>query len=611
MKPTKQVDVNATLILAGSFHFLCCVARACVLPFLTLYFRRLGLGPAMTGAIMAAKHLITLLWSPLASVLTEHYDKRRLAIVVSLVGSAVVALLFPFVPAVDHDALVGHCNATAASPGASPGVSPGASPGASPTVVPWHKPLFGALVAGVSPASTQTSGGARSNASFEGQPWRNTTLDEMASASDHFVAANGSRPEVSAGGGPVLTSRPAMSKRSLALPDPSEGWRRSGEEEQEEEEQQEQQEDLGFLGSLKAMDVQHQLFFLLLMAVSAWELLSAPLAWAVDDGLHDYLDSVDASDRHGNAPTWGLLGAACGAGGAGLLVSRLPCFLAVGDHVTRGAAHFFCYAGLVAPALLVAPAFLPLLHLSRKRTQANGLLRALRLVRGHPGALLCAVTALLAGAAAASLENFLLWAMEDAGAGAHHMGLSLAAGSLSQAAFPHLAGLRVKPPVPWRALLAGAGGVALQCLYYSFLWGPWAALPAQLLSCLSTGALGWAVRVQSEDVGAGGAERSVRRVYGWLCAGLGAVLGSLAGGVVAERFGVGWLLRGVAGGVAVWCVCLPPLQWRTPQQRSINYSRLLAADASDASDSEQEGDWLDHALEVDKRRHNHRRRTNL
>ncbi|KAJ3601749.1 hypothetical protein NHX12_032716 [Muraenolepis orangiensis] len=590
MKRTQQVDIKATLVLAGSFHFLCCLARACVLPFLTLYFRRLGLGPAMTGAIMAAKHLITLLWSPLASMLTKHYDKRRLVVILSLVGSAVVALLLPFIPAVDKVALVSHCNATAATVSFDPTVTPA---------------LFSAFRAEVSNAQTGVLSG---NASFERQPSPNRTFEEISGAGDDRVPANGSQLEGPTSNGTFLKSPlAAKNKRSLEFPNPGKGRGMAAEEE----------EDLGFLGSLKAMDVRHQLFFLLLIGVSVWELFSTPLDWVVDDGLYDYLDSVDASDRHGHTRTWGLLGAACGAGGAGLLVSRLPCFLALGGHVTRNAVHFLCYVGLTVPTLLAASALLPLLHLNKKQGPANGLFKALRLVKGHPRALLCAATALMAGAVSASLENFLLWAMEDAGAGELHMGVSLAAGSLSQAAFPYLVSLRFKATVPWRVLLVGAGGLALQCLYYSFLWGPWAALPAQLLDCLSTGALWWAVRVQCEDVATGGAERSVRRTYDWLCAGLGASLGSLAGGFVVQHFGVVWLLRGVAGCMAVWCVCLPLLQWRTPHQRRINYSRLLAADTSETSDSgsEQERDWLERALEDEKRHkninNNYSRRMNL
>ncbi|XP_035848358.1 uncharacterized protein LOC118493235 [Sander lucioperca] len=76
MKRNKQIDVKRALALAGTFNFLCCCARACLLPFLTLYFRQLGLTPTMTGIVMGTKHLILLVWSPAASQLSKHYDKR-------------------------------------------------------------------------------------------------------------------------------------------------------------------------------------------------------------------------------------------------------------------------------------------------------------------------------------------------------------------------------------------------------------------------------------------------------------------------------------------------------------------------------------------------------
>ncbi|CAL8286317.1 unnamed protein product [Boreogadus saida] len=558
MKPPQQVDIQAALLLSSSFHFLCSVGRGCLLPFLTLYLRRLGLSAAATGGVMATRHLTTLLWSPLAGALTRRYDKRRLAAAISLVGSATVALLIPFIPPLDARALGGRCNATAASIGSSP--------------------LSSSSVGGV-PPSALPAAGPLSNAPSEGQLAANGTLGGAGSGNKSVV--NGPRAERGAPG-------PARSHRSLDVPEPSGGWRGVGGE-----------EDGGFLSGLKGVVARQQLLLLLLMGVVAWELLAAPLAWAVEDGLHDYLDAVDAADRHSNAPTWGRLGVALGAGGAGILVSRLPCFL-LGDHVTRGATHFFLYAALAVPTLMVGSALLPLLHLDRKRARRGGLMRALRLVGSRPGGPLCAAVALLAAAGGAALEDFLLWAMEDAGAGELHMGVGVSLGSLSEAAFPLLLGLCSRSPGPWGPLMAGAGALALTCLYCSFLWGPWAALPAQLLRGLGAGTLWWGVGAQAEEVGAGGAGLGVRRVYSWLCAGMGGVLGSLGAGFVAERWGVRWLLRGVGLGVATCCVLLPLLRWRTPQQRRINYSRLLAADDSEdsGSEEEQETDWLDRALEA-------------
>uniref|UniRef100_A0A3Q3GD78 Major facilitator superfamily domain containing 6 like n=1 Tax=Labrus bergylta TaxID=56723 RepID=A0A3Q3GD78_9LABR len=193
--------------------------------------------------------------------------------------------------------------------------------------------------------------------------------------------------------------------------------------------------------------------------------------------------------------------------------------------------------------------------------------------------------------------------MQDHGSNKLHMALSVALALLSQAAFPLLASRISKVLASGRVLTVGAATLGLQCFYYSFLWAPWAALPAQAFSCFSAGAVWWAVRAQCEDLATPGSERSVSRIYSALCLHLGSGLGSFGGGLVAQRFGLTWLFRGVALCLTVWCVCLPLLQWKTPRQRRINYSRLLAADASEGSDSEseQERDWLDEAMETDRR----------
>lgn len=363
-----------------------------------------------------------------------------------------------------------------------------------------------------------------------------------------------------------------------------------------------------FLSSLKMMDAQHQLFFLILIVVSLWEFASAPLEWVADDGLCEYLDYADASEHYRSSETWGLLGAACGVGGTGLLVSQLNCYIA--GHTIRSTVHFFCYAGLAALALPAA-VYLPI-FLNKKRDRANGLLKAIQLVRGSPRALLSAITTLLFGVAASAVDDFLLWQMQDHGSSEIHMGLSLALALLSQASFPLMASQLSRLLGPSRLLAVGAASLGVQCFYYAFLWGPWAVLPAQLLSCFSSGALWWAVKAQCEDVATPGAQRSVRRVYSALSLHLGRGMGSFAGGLVIQRFGLAVLFIGMALGLILWCICLPLLQWKAPHQRRINYSRLLAADTSEASDSDSdpEKDWLDKAMDDDRSNDNYRQRIN-
>ncbi|XP_056143968.1 major facilitator superfamily domain-containing protein 6-like [Lampris incognitus] len=607
MKRNKQVDINSTIALAGSFNFLYSCARACIFPFLTLYFRQLGLTPEMAGIIVGTKHLISLVWTPLASLLSKRYNKRRVVIIGSLLCSAAVVLLVLLIPNTDVNTRTSYCNMFDLSNSSSKDLSdyqPLSSVGPTkPTVTRTRANISTAFV-------TRSSVIPPTKTLSDTKSTRKVSLDMLKQHQDPnershpqlsqrrtsvVVSSSFVQPEVSSSSVAQSTSRqssPVRSKRSLA---------------KLEDEQQER--DLGegitrfeFLGSLNVMDVQHQLFFLMLIIVSIWEFVSAPLEWTADDGLYEYLDFVDAADRYRNTGVWGLLGAACGVGGVGLLVSRLNCL--IGGQTSRSAVHFYCYAGLTVLALPMV-AFLPL-YLNKKHGKANGLVKAAQLVLGHTRAMICAATVFMVGITNSAVDNFLLWEMQDHGSSELHMGVSLASALLSQAAFPLLAVRVSKLFSPGRLLIVGALSLALQCLYFSFLWGPWAVLPAQLLSCFSSGALWWAVQIQCEDVTTSGAERSVRRIYRTFSLDLGAGLGSLASGFVVRRFGVAWLFRGAAAALIAWCLCLPLLQRRAPHQRRINYSRLLAADASEASDSEseQERDWLNKAMNDDDESNN-------
>lgn len=587
MKRNKQIDIKRALALSSAFSFLCCCARACLLPFLTLYFRQLGLTPAMTGIVMGTKRLITLVWSPAAGVLAKRYNKRRVVIACSLAGSAAVPLVMLLIPPVNVQTWTRTCNVSDPSSRQGLNLLTGSTgPATSSTRIQTTLVLqVGVTVPeNTSPDATPTP--AVVSASFS----QSKSSPQQKNAS---LVVSGSHEE------PAFVTNHVTDSVVTRVRNERSEFKSGSEEELGEKTTEGEKDEGGFdlLGSLKAMDTQHQLFFLILITVAVWECASAPLEWTADDGLYEYLDYADASDRYTSTGVWSLLGTACGVGGVGLLVSQLSCLIA--GQTPRSAVHFFCYAGVAALALPAAM-HLPL-YLNKKRNRANGHLKAAQLVRGSPRALLCAVSALLVGVAGSAVDDFLLWQMQDHGSGELHMGLSLALAQLSQACFPLLAGRVSKLLRPGRALAVGAASLGVQCVYYSFLWGPWAALPAQVLSFFSSGALSWAVKVQCEDVATPGAERSLRRVYGALSLHLGGGLGSIAGGLVVQRFGLTWLFRGIAAGLVLWCVCLPLLQWNTPRRRRINYSRLLAADASEASDSEsdQERDWLDKAMEDD------------
>ncbi|XP_067284925.1 major facilitator superfamily domain-containing protein 6-like [Pseudorasbora parva] len=526
MQKSRQWNVKGALRLASVFHFLHSCGSSCLLPFLTLYFRHLGLNASMIGIIMASKHLLALLWRPFSSVLARKYDKRRTVIVGSLVSSAMVVLPLLLFPSIGIKVESGRCNAS--------------QPDADPT----------ALLATLeqmtipSPPNATVYSVNQTSVSTE-QPVENSTFGR--------------------------SNRSARGLRSLK-----------------------KQEDLHaeFLGSLKVMDAQHQMFFLVLLVMVLWEFMAAPLEWTADDGLYEYLDFVDATDRYSGVKVWKQLGAAFGNCAVSVLVTSLFC-------LTGTSVEFYSYTILMILTVPTA-ALLPIYLRKRERLTSGGF-KSLQLVYGNSQAILCAITVVLMGMVSSAVSDFLFWQMQDCGATEIHMGISLALVHLSQTGFVPLSGhlSRFLKYHGWLLVFAVVI-LALQCLYYSFLWSPWAVIPAQLLAGFSTGALWWSVTLQSEDIATPGTEKTILRLFEGLSLELGAVFGSLTAGFVVQKFGVMTLFQGAAVILAVWSSALAILKWKIPRQRRINYSRLLAADTEvSETESDQEKDWLETAMEDD------------
>lgn len=524
MQKSKQWNVKGALRVAGVFNFLHSCGSGCLLPFLTLYFRHLGLNASMIGIIMASKHLLALVWRPFSSVLARQYDKRRTVIVGSLLSSALVVLTLLLFPSAGIQAESGRCNAS--------------QPDADPT------PLLATL--------EQTTGPSQSNASVYSENQTSISTVDF----NTTVSLNWS----------------ARGLKSLK-----------------------KEEDLHteFLGSLKVMDAQHQMFFLVLIVMVLWECMAAPLEWTADDGLYEYLDFVDATDRHTGVKVWKQLGAAFGNCAVGVLVTSLFC-------LTGASVEFYSYTTLMI-LTVPAAALLPIYLRKRERLTSGGF-KALQLVHGNSQAILCAITVVLMGMVSSAVSDFLFWQMQDCGATEIHMGISLALVHISQTGFAPLSGnlSRFLKYHGWLLVLAVVS-LAMQCLYYSFLWSPWSVIPAQLLAGFSTGALWWSITSQSEDIATPGTEKTIFRLFEALSLELGAAFGSLAAGFVVQKFGVMVLFQGAAVLLALWSSALAVLKWKIPRQRRINYSRLLAADTEmSESDTDQEKDWLETAMEDDR-----------
>lgn len=573
MKKLKQWDIRGAVGLSAFFNFLHSFASGCLIPFLTLYFRHLGLSAFMTGIIMAAKHTVALVWRPISAVLARRHNKRRLVITGSIICSTVVSLTLLLLPPMNTSIKSTICNISRQNGS--------------------HIALFDHTAV----ESTTVEQDVTLPVVYPTEDVRRTMLINV-SATTRIPSAI-TTPMFESGLNETSKQTTKQERLEIKTSQTTSLKRqRRSLRQQEQNRKETHPTSSGFLGVLKDMDMLHQMFFLVLIVVSLWEIMAVPLLWTADDGLYEYLDFVDSTHRHGLVKPWRLLGTAGGMGGSGILVTILYC--RVGNVL-----HFYTYAMLMLLTVPVA-ALLPLYRHKRERV-SRVTFKALQLVRADSRALFYSITALLTGMAGSVISDFLLWQMEDLNATELQMGITLAVTPLCQAAFAPL-NITLTRLVKShdRLLLLGVLGLSLQCLYYSFLWTPWVALPAQLLAGLGVGTLWWSIEAQCMDIASPGTEVAVQRVFQSLYVDLGAGLGSVAGGFVVQTFGVRVLFQGTAVMLGLWFVALAVLQCRIPRRRRINYSRLLAADSSDVSESEseQETDWLEKAMEEDKGNNN-------
>ncbi|NWS44154.1 MF6LB protein, partial [Probosciger aterrimus] len=572
-----QWDVGRALALSGLFRALQGAGRACAAPFLTLYLRHLGLPAPLVGLVAGAQRLAAALCAPLCARCPRAAGRRWLLVAGAALGSVGAGLVLTLVPPATAGALCndsqqpGHRGATA---GPRPDtssygvVSTSAAPNAKAVSKEAMKTTAGSLI---------TSGKVTlSSPAFQGLFGLTDVLEKQGRAGgESGTKTNGSNKL------PVFkTTVPTVGDAYVSgnLSD-----------------HQKDAEDISFEAVQNIFqDREHQIFLMVLGAVVLWELLATSLEWTVDESLYEFLDFVDATDGYGKLWIWSYLGASVGACSIAVVVDHLNCFLS--SSVTRLAVHFYGYALLVMLSLLVT-VFFPI-HLPKESKSVNRTGKALAQLRGDGRAMLYASTVVLTGVAGAAVHNFLFWQLEDRGSSELYMGLSVAVGLLAEMLLYFFKGKLLRTFSSSTIVAISLSLLAAQLLCYSFLWTAWSVLLIQILSAFSSGALWWVVSMTMDDIATPGTARSLHAALQGLCHGGGASLGSFAGGFVVEHFGLAVLYRACCVCLVLWLFLFLIVQSKLPQQKKINYSRLLAADSSDGSDSDEENerDWLVKAM---------------
>ncbi|XP_059804698.1 major facilitator superfamily domain-containing protein 6-like [Hypanus sabinus] len=631
MKRNKQWNISKALALASSYHFLYCAAKGCIIPFLTIYLRQLGLSAPFVGIVIGTKFFISLICTPFWSYCAGRYNKRRMLVFCSLISSIGISFLFTLIPPVNKEIQYKYCNTSMYTKNNwNQNIAEDKShmgdfantmlPGTVNIVVTSHprselhnihstemkmklhllttvelpirnstkQPSENITTSEISIQPSEEVGSAnnidhlqaKQTLPLKGSSYKRT----VEKTTKQFPLLKDNKEENGSLDVHLSTPNIPLVKRDVTLKTSSEDGNKN------------QQLNFAPNSNFKILDNWQQTLVLILLAVSLWEVLASALDWVTDDGLYDYLDFVDAVDRYGRQWVWGYLGTAGAAFSIGILVDRLDCLL--NTHTSRNAVHFYAYAAVLLLALIVG--VLHPVHTAKKNDAVNQTFKGLHLLGSDGRAILYAVTVLITGAIGSTINNFLFWQMQDKGSSEAYMGTAVAIGFLAEFSFFHF-----KDKMLNILSFSGTMGFALICLaaqllYYSFLWSSWAVLPVQVLNAFSNSALWLAVLSQSSDIATPGTERTLHKIYHWISFGLGACSGSFCSGFIVNSFGIERLFQACSVTAIVWAVFFLIIQSKIPRQKRLNYSRLLA-DTSDLSDSddEQNNDWLVKALKND------------
>ncbi|XP_001367586.1 major facilitator superfamily domain-containing protein 6-like [Monodelphis domestica] len=612
MSANPQWDISKALMVARFFHLLCGARDACVTPFLTLYLRQMGLIAPWVGILMGTKHLIATTWAPICSFLAKNYQKRQLLLIGSLLGSAAAGLLLTLISPLDKALVYRFCNGSSSlmlpinttlekelAPNHSAGIknftirvrSPGQELVSGFFISPLGNDQETVLTKEQFTALSALPGAYFEKARITVQattPLMNKEREMETSPSQTKRSQVNSR--VMMGKGNPQRSMFETTDSSLPLLHVGSELKTPGTLVNLSLAERTRAQDRSLALSLG----EHWLFLLSMMAVMFWELLSAPLGPAAADSLYEYLDFVDATDCYRRLWVWKLLGMSIGVCSVPVLVVQLDCFLA--EDTPRAAVHFYGYTAFSILALPVCFA-IPIPNFKR-REPGHKAIKALSLIGNDCLLFLLAVTVFLTGATVANIENFLFWQMQDQGSSELSMGLSVTLSLVGEILLHPFKAKILKNLSSLGTLGLGLGCLSGQLLYYSLLWNWWAIFPAQIFGAISNGALWWAVDALVEDLVIPGTERSLSVMLRGLFYGNGASLGSFIGGFVVLHYSLAVLYKTHCVVLSLWLVLFIAIQSKLPQHRKINYSKLLAVDTADASDSEEgaERDWLIKAM---------------
>ncbi|CAI9717252.1 Hypothetical predicted protein [Octopus vulgaris] len=631
MNNPNTINLPRAIFIFNVFHLFFAAAKASLFPFLTLFYRHLGLSATQTGYLMAAKMLSTFIWVPVWTKYSIKLKKRRLFLIFSIIMMLATNLSIWLVSGSIDTFLKDNCllleakqhmlasNATLSASKSHQNVTQIFS---STTEFPniymnnneTQEPdlnitdYFSTLV--TNPLYSKTSSGnvsettnatdsdilrdkyflsteTLSESEKLNKYWSTSTeLPAVLNGSlqnydTHLKASKAPQEWVKRNVQPQSATTPL--ETSTTMDSTNGSWNM----------QFVWQSIKAWIQNVKG-DEQTQVFFILLTIILIGEIFGSAAEKISDDCWYDLLDSLDILEKYGSHRIWSSLAFLLVPTGVAMLVDHTQCQLPV--HMNHILIHCFAFAAFLTISLFFSfvfpsPTFEKCVPAIRHR-------KGIEVTCFGCHGFVYMMTVFVMGAVYSTISNFLFWYLEDIGSNETIMGLCILVNTFSEIPVLLYGDYLVRYLGPAGTTCFSMVFCSIRVFVYSFVYSPWYFLPLEVFHALTHTTLWYAVFSNpifniSPDV-----DRTIRNILSSVYFGIGFSAGSIASGYVVGSYGIAVLFRVVAGICLVWCIVFFFIEKYMPREKSVRYQRLLQMDEGNNSDdsSAVEADWLEQAL---------------
>ncbi|XP_069123486.1 major facilitator superfamily domain-containing protein 6-like protein B [Argopecten irradians] len=637
MDTPEPVNLNRAILFCNFYNFFFAASKACLFPFFSLYLRLLGLTATQTGVIISLKTLVAFVFAPLWTKCAVQCRKRRLVFTFSIFMMAATYLSLTLVPNQNHAAL-SHCVSTHRQISNNQSkftstdeiihilnhndsdVSPQAvTVPTAPQVDKTNKNTSEShsnKTIGVSPSSIPSSPPSPTETQHDDledkkieiskeilvflglkkEEVQRMTMQDIYEVFKEMMNTEEMR-------GLVENRLDAETVRFV--------WQIIRENSDREKENQASPSNVrrkrdinitSLLASLKSKlhdlrqsvkdDGHDYTFVVVTVILLIGELFACPVEKLADDFWFDYLEKIDELEKYGKHRIWCSMAYMSFPLVVTLIVSNTDCLF--GMDIPPFMLHFYVFGSLLGLTFLLG--FFYPISADAKAKYKSKLRRGLGTTCCKCVGLLYVFTLLLVGIIYAAYYNFLFWMIQDLDGSESVMGLCISISTIVEIPM-----LFFSKEIIQRLGHGGVASLSLlmlsgRTLYYSFLWTPWAVLPAEMLHALTHTALWYAVFNNPTFNINPVADRSIRSILSSIYFGIGFASGSIASGLIYDTYGSAILYRVCALAAAIWCPVFFILQrcCQPAVESEIKYTRLLQSE--DLSDDEVPDDWLEKAL---------------